>query len=66
MHSIGFPLISAGIFGYPLEGAWERAIAACRDYINENPEYDMQIVFAVLDDHIMEVGKDISRRRFIR
>lgn len=36
-HSIGFPLISAGIYGYPLEGAWEQAISACKDFIVENP-----------------------------
>lgn len=36
-HSIGFPLISAGIYGYPLEGTWEQAISACKDFIVENP-----------------------------
>ena len=59
IHSIGFPLISAGIFGYPLEGAWDRAVTACRDFIKANPDYDMAITFCVLDDHIMETGKRI-------
>ena len=30
-HSIGFPLISAGIFGYPLNGAWQQALQACAE-----------------------------------
>ena len=43
--SIGFPLISAGIFGYPAEQAWQTAIQACRDFLNKGNEID--IVFAV-------------------
>ena len=58
-HSIGFPLISAGIYGYPLKGAWEQAISACRDFIAEHPEYDLEITFAVLDDKIMSVGENV-------
>ena len=57
LHSIGFPLISAGIFGYPLDGAWERAIEACRDFIQSNPDYDIKIIFAVLDDRILAIGE---------
>lgn len=59
LHSIGFPLISAGIFGYPLEGAWEKAIQACNDFINNNSDYDIKIIFAVLDDKILSVGEEI-------
>lgn len=55
-HSIGFPLISAGIFGYPKDKAWRKAIQACQDFIKENPDYSMEITFAVLDDTIMELG----------
>ncbi len=62
LHSIGFPLISAGIFGYPVDKAWDRAITACRDFIDANPDYQMQIVFAVLDDRIKEIGESILRK----
>lgn len=58
-RSIAFPLISAGIFGYPLEGAWRQALRACNDFIDENPGYDIKIVFAVLDDGIIEVGESL-------
>lgn len=57
LHSIGFPLISAGIFGYPVDKAWRKAIQACNDYINANPDHDIRIVFAVLDDQIQAVGE---------
>ena len=58
-HSIGFPLISAGIFGYPKTEAWQVAVRACRDWIDDNPDYDMDIVFAVLDKKIMELGQGV-------
>ena len=56
LHSIAFPLISAGIFGYPEDKAWGRAIAACRDFEKEHSSYPIDITFAVLDDSIMESG----------
>ena len=59
LHSIGFPLISAGIYGYPQEQAWERAITACRDFISENPDHEIDITFCVLDDSIMKKGEKI-------
>lgn len=57
IHSIGFPLISAGIFGYPIEGAWRKAIQACNDFLQDNSDYNIEIVFAVLDDKILAVGE---------
>ena len=59
LHSIAFPLISAGIFGYPLEQAWEIAIRSCKEWLAESEDYEMQIVFAVLDEKIMEMGLNI-------
>ncbi len=56
MHSIGFPLISAGIFGYPVDKAWRKAIQACNDFIKSNPDYEIDIIFAVLDDEILKIG----------
>ena len=56
-HSIGFPLISAGIFGYPKDKAWRKAIQACSDFFSENSDADLQVVFAVLDDVILMIGE---------
>ena len=57
-HSIVFPLISAGIFGYPVNQAWKKALQACIDFINSNPDYDIKILFAVLSDSVLSVGQD--------
>ena len=59
LHSIGFPLISAGIFRYPPELAWQQAILACKDFLAEHSGYDMQIVFAVLDPEIHALGEKV-------
>lgn len=56
-RSIGFPLISAGIFGYPVDKAWRKAIQACLDFQKDNPDMDMDIQFAVIDDKILDIGK---------
>ena len=58
LHSIGFPLISAGIFGYPVDKAWRKAIEASNDFIRDNPDYDIKIIFAVLDDSILAMGEE--------
>lgn len=58
-HSIGFPLISSGIYGYPKDKAWETAIRACMDFIRDNSDYSIDIIFAVLDDYILKMGENI-------
>ena len=61
-RSIGFPLISSGIYGYPTTQAWEIAIQACRDFINNNCGYPINIVFAVLSDDSKELGENAINR----
>ena len=54
-HSIGFPLLSAGIYGYPKTEAFKTAIMACQDFIRHN-SYEIVIKFAVIDDEIYGIG----------
>ena len=55
--SIGFPLISAGIFGYPMERAWHDAISACCDFLDKHKDVELNIVFAIRDDALCMPGK---------
>lgn len=55
-HSIGFPLISSGIYGYPKNQAWEIAIQSCQDFIEDYPDYPINIIFAVLSDESEKLG----------
>ena len=58
-HSIAFPLISAGIYGYPQDKAWREALMSCRDFIDAEKDYEMEIIFAVIDDGVMAKGRTI-------
>ncbi|WP_242838370.1 NADAR domain-containing protein [Ruminococcus flavefaciens] len=55
-RSIAFPLVSAGIYGYPSEDAWRIALTACRDFTEKN---DMDISFAVLSEEQFDMGNAI-------
>ncbi len=57
IKSIAFPLISAGIFGYPKDQAWKKALQACNDWIKDNSDYEIEIIFAIIDDKILELGR---------
>ena len=57
-HTIGFPLISSGIYRYPKRQAWQKAIQACDDFINDNPDYSISITFAVMSDGSKEMGEN--------
>ena len=56
LHTIAFPLISAGIFGVPVDVAWRKAIQAVSEYQTRHPESAIEVIFAVLDDGIMAEG----------
>ena len=64
--SIGFPLISSGIYGYPKGQAWKIAIQSCNDFINDNQDYPISITFAVLSDESREMGEKAIKEYFHR
>lgn len=64
--SIGFPLISAGIFGYPSDKAWRKAIQACLDFEKAHPDAELDIVFAVLQDAMKAQGETILDEEKLR
>ncbi len=59
IHSVVFPLISAGIFGYPLYAAWTQAIYACKNFLNKNKDYNLDIIFAVPESDKLAAGNKI-------
>lgn len=46
-HSIVFPLISAGIYGYPKYDACKVAMWAVKNWLHVNSDYELDIIFAV-------------------
>ncbi len=55
--SVGFPLISAGIYGYPVEQAWMVAIRACMDFVEKGNR--IRIVFAAPGSRSFTIGQSI-------
>ena len=62
-RSVAFPLISAGIFGYPLQQAWEQALFACRRFYEDFPETEMEILFAVPAEENRRVGQRLLEEK---
>ena len=58
-HSIGFPLIAAGRYGYPTEDAWKIAINACNDFIKKDPTYEIHITFVNQKEEKLDIGRRI-------
>lgn len=55
-HSIAFPVISSGIFGYPKDQAWDIAIKSIHQFLDAHEDYGMLVVMSVLDDEAYELG----------
>ena len=49
LHTIAFPAISTGVYGYPLEPATEIAVNTVCDWINDNLDYMMNVTFCCFD-----------------
>lgn len=55
-ESISFPLISAGIFGYPKEEALGIAMDTCRKFLMD---YDMEIYLVVFNRKMVEISEKL-------
>ncbi len=59
IHSIAFPAISTGVYGYPLEEAVPIAAATVKKWLEENGDYDMKVIFSCFDKKTYEMFSDI-------
>ena len=49
VHSIAFPAISTGVYGYPLEDATEIAVKTVAQWLEAHADYAMQVIFCCCD-----------------
>ena len=49
VHSIAFPAISTGVYGYPLEDATEIAVKTVAQWLEDLADYAMQVIFCCFD-----------------
>ena len=49
LHSIAFPAISTGVYGYPLDAATQIAVDTVTDWLQNHADYDMRVIFCCFD-----------------
>ena len=49
VHSIAFPAISTGVYGYPLEDATEIAVKTVAQWLEYHADYAIQMIFCCFD-----------------
>ena len=49
VHSIAFPAISTGVYGYPKEAACRIAVETVRTWLDNHPDYEMNVIFSCFD-----------------
>ena len=54
LHSIAFPAISTGVYGYPIKEAAEVSYKAVTDWLRQNRDYEMEILIACFNDKTVE------------
>lgn len=58
LSSIAFPLLSAGIYGYPKEEAMEVAVFTIQEFLKEHP---MDIYLVLLEQSLVEMGNKLLK-----
>lgn len=51
IHSIAFPAISTGIYGYPLKEAIPVALETIRQWMEANSDYEISIILSCFDQY---------------
>lgn len=62
IHSIAFPAISTGVYGYPVKEATNIAVAEIDAWVKQNPEYQMDVIFSCFDSKTEIIYKKVLKR----
>lgn len=60
IHSIAFPAISTGVYGYPSDEANVIAFSTVTDWLGDNENYDMTVIFSCFDNETYEGYKALK------
>ena len=59
LHSIAFPAISTGVFGYPKEDAAKVAVRTVKKWIADNNDYDIEVIFCCFSERDEDLYKKL-------
>ena len=62
LHSIAFPAISCGVYGYPWEDAAEVALTAISEWLDSNSDYDMNVIISCFSEDMLNIYNQIAVR----
>lgn len=55
IHSIAFPAISTGVYGYPKEEACKIAVETVKNWLEKNPDWQIDVIFSCFDEKTREL-----------
>lgn len=55
IHRIAFPAISTGVYGYPLKEAAAVALSAVRNWLDDNRDYFMEVIFCCFNQQAYDI-----------
>lgn len=61
IHSIAFPAISTGVYGYPAKQAAAIALKAVFDWMDQHAEYQIVVVFCSFDQKTYDIYQELIR-----
>lgn len=62
IHSIAFPCISSGLYGYPIEESAEIAFRTVKRWLEENDDYELEVRLVCYTDKEFEVYEEVVNR----
>lgn len=60
IHSIAFPAISTGVYGYPLAEAAPIAASTVSEWMAAHPDYDISVIFSCFDRRTYEMYQKLK------
>lgn len=62
IHTIAFPAISTGAYGYPMREATQIALDSVVEWFNANKKYGMNVIFCCYDESALDVYKELTNK----
>ncbi len=61
IHSIAFPAISTGVYGYPFKDATEIAVKTTKKWLADNSDYDIEVIFCCFNTRAYETYRNLVK-----